>query len=128
MNTEQALTAQATQKYLRVAPRKARLVVDLIRGKSVHLALGELKFLNKKSAELVAKVIKSAAANFRDKHESQIDDSDLIVKQAWVDGGAMFKRIKPAPQGRAHVIRKRTSHINIVVAENKANEMINEEA
>lgn len=116
MEAVQVNEAKAVQKYLRVAPRKVRLVADLVRGMKVDKALVQLQFTNKKPADLVAKVIKSAAANYRDKYETNIDNSELIIKSITVDSGSMLKRIQPAPQGRAHLIRKRSSHINVIVA------------
>ena len=108
--------ARAVQKYLRISPRKVRLVVDTVRGDSVEQALGKLAFTNKKAAQFVSKVIKSAAANLRDKNEEEsFNDDELIIKHISVDAGPTLKRIQPAPRGRAHPIRKRTSHVKVVV-------------
>ncbi len=108
--------SRAVQKYLRIAPRKVRLVVDTIRGNNVEQALGKLAFTNKKAAPYVAKVIKSAAANLRDQNEEEsFDDENLIIKKIHVDEGPVLKRIQPAPMGRAHPIRKRTSHVTVEV-------------
>lgn len=109
--------ANATQKYLRVSPRKTRLVADMVRGKSVEFSLRTLKFVTNKTAPEIAKVIKSAATNLRNKFENEnFEDRDLIVASITIDGGAMLKRIQPAPQGRAYTILKRSSHINVTVA------------
>ncbi len=117
MEQTEIFEARAVQKYLRVAPRKVRLVVDTVRGDNVESALAKLAFTNKKAASFVAKVIKSAAANLRDQHEDEsFDDEGLIIKHIAVDEGPTLKRIQPAPMGRAHPIRKRTSHISVVVA------------
>lgn len=110
-------SASAIQRYLRVSPRKTRLVADLVRGKSVDAALRTLKFVTTKTAPEVSKVIKSAASNLRNKFENEnFEDKDLVVAVITIDGGAMLKRIQPAPQGRAYTILKRTSHINVTVA------------
>jgi len=125
MSTE-TFTAKATQKHLRRAPRKVRLIVDLIRGKDVASALKQLKFQRKKAAEDVSKVIQSAVANLRDKfQEERFDNENLKIIEAYVNEGATLKRIQPAAMGRAHQIKKRTSHITIVV-EKEQEELINE--
>lgn len=122
---EEKYEARAIQKHLRKAPRKVRLVVDAVRGDRVDKALKKLEFTNKATAPMVAKVIKSAAANVRDKfQEARLDNQDLYVKEIYVDEGATLKRIQPAPMGRAHQIRKRTCHITVVVAQ-KEEELVN---
>ncbi len=119
--------ARAVQRHLRRSPRKVRMVADLVRGMNVAKALSTLAFTNKGAATDVAKVIKSAAANLRDKFDEEvIEDEDLRIKTIFVDEGVTMKRIQPAPQGRAHPIRKRSSHINVVVEKND-NEVIKEE-
>ena len=95
--------------------RKTRLVVDLIRGKEVNEALNVLKFTSKESAPKIEKLLLSAINNWGQKNDAQPEDHDLIVKAAWVDGGKMLKRFRPAPQGRAHRIRKRSNHITLIV-------------
>jgi large subunit ribosomal protein L22 len=95
--------------------RKTRLVVDLIRGMEVNEALNVLKFTNKESAPKIGKLLLSAINNWGQKNEAQPEDNDLIVKSVWVDGGKMLKRFRPAPQGRAHRIRKRSNHITLIV-------------
>ena len=102
-------------KNYRISPRKARLVVDLVRGKQVQDALDILKFTKKKAAPTLAKLISSAIANGTSK--SMIDVDRLIVEEAYVDPGPMFKRFLPRAQGRATPIRKRTSHITIKLSE-----------
>lgn len=117
MAEEQKFEARAIQKHLRKSPRKVRLVVDLVRGENVAKALKKLEFVNKATAPTVAKVIKSAAANIRDKfQEERLENEGLIIKEIYVDEGATLKRIQPAPMGRAHQIRKRTCHITVKVA------------
>ncbi|HKK45180.1 MAG TPA: 50S ribosomal protein L22 [Balneolaceae bacterium] len=122
---EQNFEARAIQKHLRKSPRKVRLVVDAVRGDRVDKALKKLEFTRKASASDVAKVVKSAAANIRDKfQEARLDNQDLYIKEIYVNEGATLKRIQPAPMGRAHQIRKRTSHITVVVAK-KEEELVN---
>lgn len=109
--------AKAVQRHLRKSPRKVRLVADYIRGERVDRALTKLNFLKKSAAFDVSKVIKSAAANARDKFEEErLDDDLLYIKTIFVDEGVTLKRIQPAPQGRAHRINKRSCHITVVVA------------
>lgn len=102
-------------KAYRVAPRKARLVVDLIRGKHVQEALDILKFTNKKTSPVVAKMVHSAIANATSR--ATVDVDNLVVSGARVDEGPMFKRFIPRAQGRAFPIRKRSSHITIELSE-----------
>lgn len=99
------------------SPRKMRLVVDLIRGKKVDEALNTLRFNNKKdSAPRVEKLLLSAIANWGQKNEgARIEESELYVKTVFVDSGPMLKRVLPAPQGRAHRIKKRSNHITLIV-------------
>ncbi|CAN5359981.1 50S ribosomal protein L22 [soil metagenome] len=109
--------AKAVQRHLRKAPRKLRLVVDLVRGEQVDKAIKKLEFTKKGTAVDVIKVIKSAAANIRDRFEEErLDDDLLFIKEIYVDEGVTLKRIQPAPMGRAHRINKRSSHITVVVA------------
>lgn len=105
----------ASLKYARVGAQKARLVVDLVRGKDVSQALKNLEFLNKKTAELVKKLIQSAVANAADKKVVDVDN--LFVKEIRVDQGPVLKRFRPRAQGRAFGVRKKTSHINLVLSE-----------
>jgi large subunit ribosomal protein L22 len=98
------------------SPRKMRLVVDMIRGKEVNMALNILKFTPKEAAEKVEKLLLSAVANWQAKNEGvRIEDANLFVKEIFVDEGRMLKRIRTAPQGRAHRIRKRSNHVTVVV-------------
>ena len=109
------MEARATARFMRLSPRKARLVVDLIRGKDIADAQTILKLANKASARTVRKVLDSAVANAA--QTGVIDTAILFVKRAYVDGGASMKRFRPAPMGRAHRYRRRSSHITIVVDE-----------
>jgi len=109
------MEAKALARYIRISPQKARLVADLVRGKSVDFAINHLRFLPKKGARLLKKVIESAVAN-ASQNES-IDVDTLYVKSIFIDGGPMLKRIMPRAQGRANRILKRTSHITVVLDE-----------
>ncbi len=109
------MEARATARFVRVSPRKARLVVDLIRGKRISDAQTILRLAKKASSSLVKKVLDSAVANAG--QTGVIDLDTLYVKKAYVDLGASQKRFRPAPMGRAHKYRRRTSHITIVVDE-----------
>lgn len=98
------------------SPRKMRLVADIIRGEDVDKALHILKFNPKEASARLEKLLLSALANWEAKNEgARMQDSQLFVKQVTVDSGRMLKRIQPAPQGRAHRIRKRSNHITLVL-------------
>ena len=98
------------------SPRKMRLVADLVRGQKVEKALQILKFSNKEASRRVEKLVLSAISNWQEKNEdASIEDADLVVKEIRVDGGSMLKRLRPAPQGRAHRIRKRSNHVTVVL-------------
>ncbi len=110
-----------------VSPRKMRLVADQIRGVKVEQALNILKFNQKPVyAEKMEKLLVSAISNWRQKAEGGASEDELVVKEVFVNQGRTLKRIKPAPQGRAHRIRKRSNHITLVVSDNRVEE-INEE-
>ena len=101
------------------SPRKMRLVADLVRGEKVEKALHILKFNSKDASKSIEKLLLSAIANWQAKNEdASIEDAELFVKEIRVDGGSMLKRLRPAPQGRAHRIRKRSNHVTIVLGEN----------
>jgi len=98
------------------SPRKMRLIADLIRGMGVDRALNELKLNPKEASGRMEKLLLSALANWEAKNESKkMDENDLYVAEVKVDSGRMLKRIQPAPQGRAHKIRKRSNHVTLVV-------------
>jgi large subunit ribosomal protein L22 len=109
------MEAVAKAKFLRISPQKARLMADAIRGLKVGEALNKLQFTPKKSARLFSKVVNSAVANASQRPGVDVDA--LYVKQAFVDGGPTLKRWRARAMGRAYGIRKRTSHITVVVAE-----------
>ncbi|WJJ97573.1 50S ribosomal protein L22 [Algibacter luteus] len=101
------------------SPRKMRLVADLVRGEKVEHALNILKFNQKEASGRLEKLLLSAIANWQAKNEeTDIEEAELIVQEIRVDGGSMLKRLRPAPQGRAHRIRKRSNHVTIVVGAN----------
>ncbi|WP_158974209.1 50S ribosomal protein L22 [Cellulophaga sp. L1A9] len=101
------------------SPRKMRLVADLVRGVQVEKALAILKFNSKEASRKLEKLLLSAIANWQAKNEdASVEDADLFIKEIRVDGGAMLKRLRPAPQGRAHRIRKRSNHVTLVLDSN----------
>jgi len=98
------------------SPRKMRLMADLVRGQKAETALHILKFSSKEASRRLEKLLLSAIANWQAKNEdASIEDADLFVKEIRVDGGTMLKRLRPAPQGRAHRIRKRSNHVTVVI-------------
>ena len=109
--------AKAIARTVRIAPRKFRLVVDLIRGKQVGEAIAILKHTPKAASPVVEKVLNSAIANAE--HNYDLDVNNLVISKVFVDEGATLKRFRPRAQGRASAINKRTSHITIVVSEKK---------
>ncbi len=111
------MESRASLKYTMVSAQKARLVADTVRGKSVDEALKTLTYLNKKTAILVKKLIESAVANADNKKTMNMDK--LVVKSITVDQGPVLKRFMPRAQGRAFGIRKKMSHINVVIGESK---------
>lgn len=106
--------AQAVAKYIRIAPRKVRIVMDLIRNKNVDEAFGILKYTQKAASPVLSKVLKSAVANAENK---ALDVDDLYIAEAFADQGPTLKRIRARAQGRAARILKKTSHITVVVKE-----------
>jgi len=98
------------------SPRKMRLVADLVRGEKAEKALQILRFSQKEASRRLEKLLLSAIANWQAKNEdADIEEADLFVKEIRVDSGSMLKRLRPAPQGRAHRIRKRSNHVTVVV-------------
>ena len=109
------MEAKAIAKFVRIAPRKIRIVVDLIRGKSVGEAIAILKFTPKVGSEVVEKVLKSAIANAEHNNDMNVDN--LFVSEAFVDQGPTLKRIHPRSRGQAFKILKRSSHVTVAVKE-----------
>jgi large subunit ribosomal protein L22 len=105
---------RAVHRFARISPRKARLVIDLIRGQRVSDAEDILRFTRKGASRIIAKVLQSAVANAS---EDEADVRSLVVTEAQVDGGPYFRRWRPKDRGRAHPIAKRMSHITVVVQE-----------
>lgn len=127
---EMAEARKAEKKQIAIAklnncptsPRKMRLVADLIRGKKAEQALSILKFSQKEAARRLEKLVLSAITNWQTKNEDlTVEDADLFIQEIRVDGGSMLKRLRPAPQGRAHRIRKRSNHVTVIIgAQNNA--------
>ncbi|MBO8169393.1 MAG: 50S ribosomal protein L22 [Thermoanaerobacteraceae bacterium] len=109
------MEAKAVARFVRISPRKARQVANLIKNKDVHEAMAILKYTSKRGAEIISKVLKSAVANAE--HNYEMDPDNLYVANAYVDEGPTLKRYRPRAMGRADLIRKRTSHITVVVRE-----------
>ncbi len=110
--------AVATLRFARISPRKVKVVADLIRGKDVNEALAIVKFTPKASSEIIEKILKSAMANAENNHN--MDSKNLYVAEIYANQGPTLKRIRPAAKGSASRIRKRTSHITIILREKEA--------
>ena len=119
------MEVKATAKFIRMSPRKVRLVIDVVRGLKLAEAQSQLKFMNKAAAVPVLKLINSAAANAE--HNFNLKAEDLVVKTIMADGGPTIKRWKPRAHGRAFPIRKRTSHIQVVLSDGKEEKVKKEE-
>lgn len=116
LKEEKSTMAIAKLNNSPIAPRKMRLVADLVRGVEVNKALNILQHNAKEASNSLEKLLRSAIANWEQKNEDKsIEDETLVVKSIEVSGGRMLKRIQPAPQGRAHRIRKRSNHVTIVI-------------
>jgi large subunit ribosomal protein L22 len=112
------MEARARSRFIRMSPRKVRQVVDLIRGRGVDESINALQFVNKAAKVPVEKTLRSAVANiFHSDEGSKLETTDLYVKEAFVDEGPTMKRFRPRAMGRATKIRKKTSHITIVVGD-----------
>jgi large subunit ribosomal protein L22 len=108
--------AVASLRDCPTSPRKMRIVADTVRGVEVNKALALLRYSKKEASVRLEKLLRSAIANWEAKNPSErLEDTKLCVKEIKVDGGRMLKRIQPAPQGRAHRIRKRSNHVTIIV-------------
>lgn len=108
------MSYSASHRFARISPRKARLVVDMVRGLNIEEAIATLDFSKRRGAYFLSGVLKSAIANAE---ENEADVSKLFVESTWVDAGPTIKRFQPKDRGRAHPIWKRTSHIHVQVAE-----------
>ncbi|MBX2946536.1 MAG: 50S ribosomal protein L22 [Cyclobacteriaceae bacterium] len=118
----------AKLKNVPTSPRKMRLVADLIRGERVSKALNILKYEPKVGSFKLEKLLLSAIANWENKNqETKLEEADLFVKDIWVDGGRILKRLRPAPQGRAHRVRKRSNHVTLVLDSLKNAEVVTTE-
>lgn len=110
------MEARAVRKYVHGSPRKMRIVVDVVRGMKVGDALSTLHYMPQHAARWVESTIHSAVHNLMDRAADQrVDEEDLVIRQITVDQAPMVKRIRPAPRGRAHRIRKRMSHLTVIV-------------
>lgn len=132
IRAERIKEEKRSQYYARLrncptSPRKMRLVADMIRGMEVNKALAVLRYTKKEAAQRLEKLLLSAIANWQAKNEGvRLEDSKLYVKEIFVDGGRMLKRLRPAPQGRAHRIRKRSNHVTLGLASRQTIEIENE--
>ncbi|WP_017732361.1 50S ribosomal protein L22 [Nafulsella turpanensis] len=118
------MEAVAKLNNVPTSPRKMRLVADMIRGQEVDRALSILKFESKQGAARLEKLLISAISNWQNKYEEErLEEANLFIKEIRVDSGRILKRLRPAPQGRAHRIRKRSNHVTVVVA-SRANEQV----
>jgi large subunit ribosomal protein L22 len=128
IRAEKLKEERKTQYFARLnncptSPRKMRLVADMIRGQEVNKALGILRYTKKDAAQRLEKLLLSAIANWQNKNEgARIEDSNLYVRSINVDSARMLKRLRPAPQGRAHRIRKRSNHVTLFVDSKNTNE------
>ena len=129
IRAEQVKEAKKTQYFAKLrncptSPRKMRLVVDMVRGMDVQKAIDALKFSPKEASRRLEKLLLSAIANWQVKNEGvRIEESDLYVKEVYVDSARVLKRLRPAPQGRAHRIRKRSNHVTVVVDSRNMSEL-----
>jgi len=112
------MEARAVSRYIRQSPRKLRQLVDLVKGMRVQEALNTLHFSKKRASKYIEKTIRSAVSNLINSESGHsITPEELYIKSIWVDPGPMWKRVRPASMGRASLIRRRTSHLNVIVAE-----------
>ena len=108
---------RVTLKNYRSSARKMRMIVDQIRGREVFDALNVLKFTSKAAAPAVTRLVQSGISSYEEKFDERVDVGTHYIKEAFVDGSRMLKRLRPAPQGRAHIIRKRYCHVTLVIDE-----------
>jgi large subunit ribosomal protein L22 len=123
------MEAKATLKFIRMSPRKIRRVATLIKGRDYVDAKAQLTFLPKAASQVLLSTMNSAAANaIAQEGSAKMKVENLYVKDVWIDGGPIMKRIRPAAMGRAYRIRKRTAHVNIILAEKAATKRLSKEA
>jgi large subunit ribosomal protein L22 len=128
-NRAEAFKEAKKEKYYAVlkncptSPRKMRLMADLVRGVGVKRALDVLRFSPKEASKRMEKLLRSAVSNWQNKNEGvRMEDADLYIKEVFVDSARVLKRLRPAPQGRAHRIRKRSNHVTIILESKKISE------
>lgn len=114
------MEAKAIEKFIRISPRKLRYVADVVRSKKVEEAVDLLTFTQKKAASIIKKAVESAAANAMENHD--MNEDDLVVAKVFVNEGPILKRFRPRARGRATKIRKRTSHLTVIVSDGKKEE------
>ncbi len=114
------MEAKAIEKFIRISPRKLRYVADVVRNKSVEQAVDILTFTPKKAASILKKAVESAAANAAENHD--MEEEGLFISRIMVNEGPILKRFRPRARGRATRIRKRTSHLTVVVSDGKEQE------
>ncbi len=121
-------SVKSSLRNIPTAPRKMRLVADMIRGERVNLALNLLKFENKHAAKSIEKLLLTAISDWQAANEDvKIEEADLYIKEIYVDSARILKRLRTAPQGRAHRIRKRSNHVTIVLDDFNAESIVNNE-
>ena len=112
------MQARAKQRFIRQSPRKMRIVADVVRGMNVQKALNQLHFMPQKAARTIERTLQSAVSNLLDQNQDQrVNEEALIVSEIMVDEAPMLKRFRPVSRGRAHRIKKRSSHLTIVVGQ-----------
>ena len=114
------MEAKAVEKFIRISPRKLRYVADVIRTKRVDYAVDLLTFTTKKAALIIKKAVQSAAANATENHK--MNEDDLVVEKIFINEGPILKRFRPRARGRATRIRKRTSHLTVIVSDGREEE------
>lgn len=114
------MKAKAVEKFIRISPRKLRYVADVIRAKRVDDAVDLLTFTTKKAALIIRKAVQSAAANATENHK--MNEDDLVVEKIFINEGPILKRFRPRARGRATKIRKRTSHLTVIVSDGREEE------
>jgi large subunit ribosomal protein L22 len=117
------LEAKAVEKFIKISPRKLRYVADIIRSKKVNEAVDILTFTQKKAAGIIRKAVQSAAANATENHD--MNEDDLVIEKVFVNEGPILKRFRPRARGRATRIRKRSSHLTVIVSDGREEEAKN---